>query len=76
MAHFEIPNVLICRKARAPLTAVKIGSQRTRERLSKRERAMDMFVGPDRNKNIMLVVAVVVITALAILYAVGWLPGL
>ena len=60
----------------APLTAVKIGSQRNRERLSRRERAMDMFVGPDRNKNIMLVVAVVVITALAILYAVGWLPGL
>ena len=76
MAHFEIPNVLICRKARAPLTAVKIGSQRTRERLSKRERAMDMFVGPDRNKNIMLAVAVVAIAAIGILYAAGRLPGI
>jgi hypothetical protein len=44
--------------------------------LVKRERAMDMFAGPDRNRNITLVVAVVVIVVLAILYAAGSLPGL
>jgi hypothetical protein len=37
---------------------------------------MDMFAGPDRNKNIMLVVAVVAIAVLGILYAAGQLPGL
>jgi hypothetical protein len=37
---------------------------------------MDMFAGPDRNRNITLVVAVVVIVVLAILYAAGSLPGL
>jgi hypothetical protein len=37
---------------------------------------MDMFAGPDRNKNITIIVAVVAIAVLAMLYAAGRLPGL
>ena len=37
---------------------------------------LDMFAGPDRNKNIMLAVAVVAIAAIGILYAAGRLPGI
>jgi hypothetical protein len=37
---------------------------------------MDMFAGPDRNKNIMLAVALVVFAVIAVLYAAGRLPGL
>ena len=37
---------------------------------------LDMFAGPDRNKNIMLVVAVVAIAVIGILYAAGRLPGI
>jgi hypothetical protein len=63
-------------QGRTPLTAVKIASQRTQNQgaLHIRERAMDMFEGSDRNKNIMIAVVVVVIAVIAILYAGGWLP--
>jgi len=37
---------------------------------------LDMFAGPDRNKNIMLAVAVVAVAVIAILYAAGRLPGI
>ena len=37
---------------------------------------LDMFAGPDRNKNIMLAVAVVAIAAIGLLYAAGRLPGI
>jgi hypothetical protein len=37
---------------------------------------LDMFAGPDRNKNIMLAVAVVAIAAIGILYAADRLPGI
>jgi hypothetical protein len=37
---------------------------------------MDIFEGADRNRNIMIAVAVVVIAVIAILYAAGQLPGL
>ena len=37
---------------------------------------LDMFAGPDRNKNIMLVVAVVAIAVIGVLYAAGRLPGI
>ena len=32
---------------------------------------LDMFAGPDRNKNIMLAVALVAIAAIGLLYAAG-----
>ena len=35
---------------------------------------MDMFAGPDRNKNIMIAVAMVAVAVIAILYAAGRLP--
>jgi hypothetical protein len=35
-----------------------------------------MFEGVDRNRNIMIAVAVVAIAVIAILYAAGWLPGI
>jgi hypothetical protein len=35
---------------------------------------MDMFAGPDRNKNISLAVAVVALAVIGISYAAGWLP--
>ena len=37
---------------------------------------MDMFAGPDRNKNIMIAVAMVAVAVIAILYAAGRLPGI
>ena len=37
---------------------------------------LDMFAGPDRNKNIMLAVALVAIAAIGLLYAAGRLPGI
>jgi hypothetical protein len=37
---------------------------------------MAMFEGVDRNRNIMIAVAVVAIAVIAILYAAGWLPGI
>ena len=37
---------------------------------------MDMFAGPDRNKNIMIAVAVVAVAVIAILYVAGRLPGI
>jgi hypothetical protein len=37
---------------------------------------MAMFEGVDRNRNIMIAVAVVAIAVIAILYASGWLPGI
>ena len=44
---------------------------------SQRESAMlDMFAGPDRNKNIMLAVALVAVAAFGLLYAAGRLPGI
>jgi hypothetical protein len=50
---------------------------RTQERLRTGERAvMDMFAGPDRNRNIMIAVAVVVIAAIIYLYGSGRLPGI
>ena len=50
---------------------------RTGERFTKRVRAMmDMFAGPDRNKNIMIAVAVVAVAVIAILYVAGRLPGI
>ena len=35
---------------------------------------MDMFAGPDRNKNIMIAVAMVAVAVIAILYVAGRLP--
>ena len=61
------------------LTAVKSQKPRNPEprSASQRESAMmDMFAGPDRNKNIMLAVAVLAIAAIGILYAAGRLPGI
>jgi hypothetical protein len=37
---------------------------------------MAIFEGPDRNKNIMIAVAVLVVAVIAILYAAGRLPGI
>jgi hypothetical protein len=37
---------------------------------------MDMFEGPDRNKNIMITVAVVLVALVIFLYATNRLPGL
>jgi hypothetical protein len=37
---------------------------------------MAIFEGADRNKNIMIAVAVVAIAVIAILYAAGRLPGI
>jgi len=37
---------------------------------------MAMFEGVDRNRNIMIAVAVVAVAVIAILYAAGWLPGI
>jgi hypothetical protein len=37
---------------------------------------MAMFEGVDRNRNIIIAVAVVAIAVIAILYAAGWLPGI
>ena len=37
---------------------------------------LDMFAGPDRNKNIMLAVALVAIAAIGLLYAAGRLPAI
>lgn len=37
---------------------------------------MAMFEGVDRNRNIMIAVAVVAIAVIAIGYAAGWLPGI
>jgi hypothetical protein len=36
---------------------------------------MAMFEGVDRNRNIIIAVAVVAIAVIAIVYAAGWLPG-
>ena len=35
---------------------------------------MAIFEGPDRNKTIMIAVAVVVVAVIGILYAAGWVP--
>ena len=37
---------------------------------------MAIFEGADRNKNIMIAVAVVAVAAIGILYAAGRLPGI
>jgi hypothetical protein len=37
---------------------------------------MAMFAGPDRNKNIMITVAVVVVALIIFLYATNRLPGI
>jgi hypothetical protein len=37
---------------------------------------MAMFEGVDRNRNIIIGVAVVAIAVIAIVYAAGWLPGI
>jgi len=37
---------------------------------------MAMFEGPDRNKNIMITVAVVVVALIIFLYATNRLPGI
>ena len=37
---------------------------------------LDMFAGPDRNKTIMLAVAVVAIAVIGVLFAAGRLPGI
>jgi hypothetical protein len=37
---------------------------------------MAMFEGVDRNRNIIIAVAVVAIAVIAIVYAAGWLPGI
>jgi hypothetical protein len=37
---------------------------------------MAMFEGVDRNRNIIIAVAVVAIAVIAIGYAAGWLPGI
>jgi hypothetical protein len=70
----ECPNLS---QGRALLRAVSLG-QRTQNQgaLQKRERAMAIFEGPDRNKNIMIAVAVLVVAVIAILYAAGRLPGI
>jgi hypothetical protein len=65
-------------QGRAPLTAVilepKIQNQGA---LQKRERAMDMFEGVDRNRNIIIAVAVVVVILVIIyLYTAGHLSGI
>ena len=64
-------------QGRTLLTAVRLGAKelRTREHF-RRESAMAIFEGADRNKNIMIAVAVVAIAVIAILYAAGRLPGI
>jgi len=37
---------------------------------------MAMFEGVDRNRNIIIAVAVMAIAVIAIGYAAGWLPGI
>jgi len=37
---------------------------------------MAMFEGVDRNRNIIIAIAVVAIAVIAIAYAAGWLPGI
>ena len=37
---------------------------------------LDMFAGPDRNRIIVLTVALVAIAAIGLLYAAGRLPGI
>jgi hypothetical protein len=37
---------------------------------------MAMFEGVDRNRNIIIAVALVAIAVIAIAYAAGWLPGI
>jgi hypothetical protein len=73
LMNFACPNLS---QGRTLLTTVSLEAKepRTRERFTDRERAMAVFEGSDRNRNIMIAVVVVVIAVIAILYAGGWLP--
>ena len=65
-------------QGRAPLTAVILEPKNSRTREPFRERAMDMFAGVDRNRNIIIAVAVVVVILVIVywLYAAGHLSGI
>jgi hypothetical protein len=66
-------------QGRAPPTAVILEAKESRTRaLQKKERAMAMFEGVDRNRNIIIsvVVVVVVVAVLYYLYAGGHLSGI
>jgi hypothetical protein len=65
-------------QGRAPLTAVILEPKNPEpgSTSEKGERAMDMFQGVDRNRNIMIAVAVVVIAVIIFLYAGGYLSGI
>jgi hypothetical protein len=65
-------------QGRAPLTAVILEPKfQNQGALQKRERAMDMFEGVDRNRNIIIAVAVVVVIVVIIyLYTAGHLSGI
>ena len=66
-------------QGRAPPTAVILEAKEFQNQgaLQKRERAMDMFEGVDRNRNIIIAVAVVVVILVIIyLYTAGHLSGI